>query len=102
MEETEYKKRLEIIEHNFEMEKKKLYWEFGMSHVIFKVGDIIKDERWALIIDKITVAKNFGLPEPVYHGFELKKDLTPRKDKNRVSIYGNNAELVSSAVGEKI
>jgi|688.fasta_scaffold142680_2 hypothetical protein len=23
----------------------KLYYDFGMSHVIFKVGDIIKDER---------------------------------------------------------
>jgi hypothetical protein len=99
MEESEYKKRLAIIENSFEMEKKKLYWEYGMSKAIFKIGDIIKDERWALLIDKITVAKPFGssIPEPVYHGFELKKDLTPKKDKTRVCIYGNdNVELVKS------
>jgi hypothetical protein len=103
MDESEYKKRLEIIERNFEMEKKKLMYEYGMSKVIFKIGDIIKDERWALLIDKITVAKPFGfsMPEPVYNGPELKKDLTPRKDNSRVSIYGNHATLVLSA-GEKI
>ena len=98
MTEQEYETRLKVIEHSFEMEKKKLYWEYGMSHVMFKVGDIIRDHRWALKIDKITVAKNFGLPEPVYHGLELKKDLTPRKDKSRVAIYGNNCELVGITI----
>jgi hypothetical protein len=97
MEESEYKKRLQIIHHSFEMEKKKLYWEYGMSKAIFKIGDIIRDHRFAFVIDKITVDKSFGFPEPVYHGFQLKEDLTPRKDKSRVCIYGNdNVELVKS------
>jgi len=101
MTESDYKMRLQIIENTYEMEKKKLYWEYGMANAKYKVGDLIKDERWAFVIDKITVGKHFGLPEPVYHGFELKKDLTPRKDQNRVSLYGNNSELLR-AVGEKI
>jgi|JI10StandDraft_1071094.scaffolds.fasta_scaffold1196755_1 hypothetical protein len=97
MTEDEYKAGLTVLENNFEMAKKKLMWEYGMSKVIFKVGDIIKDERWAMLIDKITVSRTFGsrLPEPLYQGLELKKDLTPRKDGNRVSIYGNNAQLIT-------
>lgn len=94
MTEQEYNSRLEALENAFESGKKKLYYDFGMSKAKFKIGDLIRDERWAFVVDKITVNKTFGLPEPVYHGFELKKDLTPRKDKNRVSIYGNNATLV--------
>ncbi len=77
MTEDEYKAGLTGLENNFEMAKKKLMWEYGMSKVIFKVGDIIKDERWAMLIDKITVSRTFGsrLPEPLYQGLELKKDL---------------------------
>ena len=97
MEETEYNERLKKIEADFEQAKKQLYFDYGMSKVIFKKGDIIKDSRWAMLIDRITVSKTFGLPEPVYSGLELKKDLSPRKDGNRVSIYGNNAELVKGA-----
>lgn len=89
MEETEYYERLKKIEKDYEDAKIKLYIDYGMSKVIFQKGDIIKSDSCALIIDKITVSKRFGLPEPVYHGFELKKDLTPRKDKNRTSIFGN-------------
>ena len=98
MEHSEYERRLKEIDAAAYAEKKKLYYEFGMSKAKFKVGDIIKDFRWALLIDKIEVHKVLGDPEPVYSGIELKKDLTPRKDKNRVEIHGNhNVELVKSA-----
>jgi hypothetical protein len=93
-----YKQRLENLEKNFEKDKRQLYHDYAMSQVIFKNGDIIKDERWILRIDKITSYVGFhSLPQPVYSGYELKKDLTPRKDRNRVSIHGNGAELVKSA-----
>ncbi len=94
MEEIDYKEKLKKLEADFELAKKQLHYDFAMSNAKFKKGDVIKDERWAFIIDNITVYKSFGLPEPVYSGYELKKDLTPRKDGNRVSIYGNKAILI--------
>jgi len=89
-----YNQRLKKIEEDYTIAKKNLYIEFGLSQAIFKVGDIIKDERWSFQIDKITVHKYYDLPQPYYHGYQLKADGTIRKDKARVSILGNKAELV--------
>ena len=100
MEITEYNLTLAAIERTYQMQKKQLYYQYGMSTAKFKIGDLIKEPRWALVVDTITVGKSFGLPEPIYHGFELTKNLQPRKDKGRVAIYGNECELVLSA-GEK-
>src|SRR5690242_19211836 len=98
MTEQEYHKELESIERDYESQKQKLYIKYGMSKKLFENGNVIKSHNGQLLmIDKITVSKFHGLPEPVYHGFELKKDLTPRKDKNRISIYGNeDVTLVNS------
>jgi len=98
MEETEYNERMKKIETDYEQAKKNLYIEYGLSQSKYKKGDIIKDHRWAMLIDRITVSKTFGLPQPVYTGAELKKDLTPKANGNRVSIYGNEGiELIKSA-----
>lgn len=97
MTEQEYKEKLNQLELKHREDCKKLHYEFGMSQVKFKKGDIICDHRWTLIIDKITVNKSLGLPEPVYHGRELKKDLSPKKINNEVCIYGNaGIELIKS------
>ena len=97
MTEEEYKTKLKGIEDNFELSKRKLNYEYAMSTAIFKVGDIIGDSRWSLLIDRITVsAYSYELPKPVYHGLELRKDLSPRKDGSRVCIYGNDAKLIKS------
>ena len=97
MEESEYNERLKKIETDFEQSKKRLYLDYGMSNAIFNKGDIIKDSRWVMLIERITVSKSFGLPQPVYTGTQLKKDLSPRLDRTTVSIYGNDCELVKSA-----
>lgn len=97
MERETYLQRLKQIEDDAQKAKQALYIEYGLSQAIFKMGDVIRDNRWAFQIDKITVSKMFGDPEPVYSGFELKKDLTPKKNMKRVSIYGNSAELIKSA-----
>lgn len=95
MTEEEYNSRLEAIDRKAEDAKYDLYKKFVNDQVKFKVGDIIKDHRWILKIEKITAYKGFGLPEPVYKGRELKKDLTPKKDGNIVAIYGNEGiELI--------
>lgn len=96
MTEEQYHQRLKEIESDANFRKTELYREYGISQVRFKTGDIIRSEIATILIDKISVSKGFGLPEPVYIGFQLKKDLTPRKDRNRVSIYGNNnIELIT-------
>ena len=98
MTEQEFDEQLKNIEDNYQKEKYSLHLKYGLSHSLFKKGDIIRDERWAILIDKITVSKFGKLPEPVYLGFELKKDLTPRKDGKRVSIHGNyNVQLIKKA-----
>ncbi len=98
MTDLEYDDKMLQIENAFEIAKKSLYKEYALSNAKFKIGDMIKDYRSALVIDRITASgPMFGKPEAVYHGFELKKDLTPRKDKSRVAIFGNKAELLKSA-----
>lgn len=74
----------------------KLNRQYALESAKFKVGDIIKDLRWTFKVDRITYSSSsmFKFPVPIYEGFELKKDLTPRKDKNRVQIWGNEAELI--------
>lgn len=99
MTEKEYRDRIEKIETEKDLALRALYREYAMSHVKYKIGDTIKDSRWAFVVDKITANKSLGLPTPVYHGYELKKDLARRKvNNNRVAIYGNEqVVLVNSA-----
>lgn len=94
MNEEEYKEKLKSIELDYETKKKQLYYDYALSNAKFKVGDLIKDERWMFVVDKITAYKFHSLPLAVYHGFELKKDLTRKKNNNRVCIHGNDAELI--------
>lgn len=93
----EYNTKINEAKKRHEAEINSLHKEYAMSNAKFSVGDIIKDHRWTLLIDKITWSKFMSDPEPVYQGLELKKDLTPRKDGSRVSIYGNKADLVKKA-----
>lgn len=95
MTEQEYKDKLKAIHLKADLEIRSTHIEYAKSMRIFKVGDIIKDYRWILEIDNISTSISFGIAQPVYNGFELKKDLTPRKDKNRVAIYGNKATLIT-------
>lgn len=90
MKEQEYNERLKKIESDYEQAKRLLYIEYGKSQAKFDVGDIISDETVTIKVDKITVYKSFGFPEPVYNGVELKKDLTPKKNRNKSAIYGSH------------
>lgn len=97
MTEQEYNERMDKIQSEYEAAKRQLYIDYAKDQQKFKVGDIIKDNRGIMMVDKIGAVKGYGLPIPVYEGIELKKDLKPRKDGNRVAIYGNDAELIKSA-----
>jgi|ERR1035437_1494148 hypothetical protein len=98
MEETEYNAKLKKAGDDYEAAKKAIYIEFAMSHVKYSKGDIIKQtfgSETTILIDKIYPHKSIGLPEPVYDGVVLKKDLTPKKNFERHQIYGDRlTELV--------
>ncbi len=99
MTETEYNIRLKKIEADYELAKKNLYVEYAMGQAKFKKGDIIKNSVCTILVDRITTYKWNSLPEPVYHGVELKKDLAPKKSGDIGSIYGNHdVELIKSAI----
>lgn len=98
MTEQEYNQKLANIKKQAQKEEIALVKEYGLSLARFKVGDIIKDSRWVVLIESITVSRLFDMVQPVYNGLELKKDLTPRKDGNRVAIHDNNGiQLIRSA-----
>lgn len=97
MKELDYQNKTKQIYADYIEAQKKLDIEFGLSHSIYKAGDVINDSIRTILINKITVYKSFGLPEPVYHGIILKKDLTPMKSGERGSIYGNRlTKLIKS------
>ncbi len=55
-----------------------------------KIGDIITDHWSTIKIDEMKYYLDESQPQMVYFGFVLKKDLSPRLDKIRESIYQTN------------
>lgn len=97
MTEQEYTNKLREIKAQASKLEAELIREYAKSQIKFKVGDIISGTQGIMVIEKFGTYMGLGLPEPVYIGPELKKDLTPRKDGNVLSIYGNrHAKLVKS------
>ena len=80
MTEQEYTNKLREIKAQASKLEAELIREYTKSQIKFKVGDIISGSQGVLIIEKFGTYMGLGLPEPVYIGPELKKDLTPRKD----------------------
>lgn len=94
----EYKAGVKSLQEEFEQKKNQLAKSYALSQAIFKVGDIIKDNRWYMQITALKWSYGYSEPEIVYEGVELKKDLTPKKNNNKVTVYGNKGvELVKSA-----
>lgn len=89
MNEQEYLDKVADVNKRAEFEKRELKIKFAFSHQEYNVGDIINNGSLSIIIDRVQAGINFAsdLPECVYGGFVLKKDLKPRKDKERGTIY---------------
>ena len=92
MEIEEFKNAKADLELKFKKEKDALAISYALSNNPYKIGDILqRKEAYIIKIDKITVDINsYGIPGCVYHGPELKKDLTPKKNGNRESIWQSN------------
>ena len=90
MTEEEFKKQLAKIEEDRDVAKRQLYVKYAKDQEKFSVGDIISDTVKIILINRITAYVSFdNIPMPVYHGKELKKDLTPKKNNSTGVIYGN-------------
>lgn len=101
MTEEEYKIAMKDIEDVATEKRRYIMIKYAMDQVKYKIGDIIQDNRYIIKIDKITTYKGLGLPEPVYKGFVLKKDLTITKKKETGAIYGNkDVVLIKSNTNE--
>lgn len=56
----------------------------------YSIGDIFIDHIGSVKIEAIRYMLSENLPCCVYHGFELKKDGTPRKDGKRRTAFQRN------------
>lgn len=92
----EYKQKLAELESEFKVKKDKLARDYAFANAKFKEGDIIKDETFIILVDKLKWGFGFHekLPKVFYSGVCLKKDLTPRKDGNRETLT-NNLEKIN-------
>lgn len=96
MTEKEYDDKLKGIDEAYNNAKYQLYKEFVMSNAKFKIGDIIRWSDVTILVDKITVSMWGSYPNAIYHGVELKKDLTPKLNGNRGSVfYRDDIELLT-------
>ncbi len=96
--EQDYVIRLKQIEVDFHNAKQELFKAYAMNNEIYKRGDIISAGDKTILIDTIGAYTGLGLPGPVYRGASLTKNLTPKKNGDRESIYGNEyTKLIKSA-----
>lgn len=102
MEKEQYFKELARLKDVYTTNTNLLHIKYGMSLAQYGIGDIILDKvtNTTIRVDKIKVEMDFStrLPIPVYMGPELKKDLTPKVNGARGTVWGEEkrAELVKA------
>lgn len=89
MTQERYKELLLNMAKQYEHDKNLLKKEFALSNNPYKVDDIVTDHIGSLQIKKIEVYLS-DLPQCVYFGVELKKDLTPVKKQTGRGAYQSN------------
>lgn len=89
MTEQMFNDRLKEIEDVYRTSKNNLYREYALLNAKFKVGDIITNGTYTILVQEVDVSKGIGLPEVIYHGIELKNDLTPINNVIFRTVYGD-------------
>lgn len=93
MDKTELDAQLKALIDEYEKKKQLACIEYCKANNKVSIGDKITNLHGeSILVDKITFTMGWcgDSPECVYHGVELKKDLTERKDKRRSIIYQSN------------
>jgi len=86
----ELKAKLAGIEERASERKKDAIREYCLGNNTVKIGDIVADHIGSVKVERILVEYSLTRPQCVYVGAELKKDLTPRKDGSKRSVYAQN------------
>ena len=89
---NELKSGLESIDSEANKKKTELIKNYCQEHNPYNVGDIFTDHIGSITIEKILYDTSFILKNPccVYYGTELKKDMTPVKNKNKRQAWQSN------------
>jgi len=77
-----------VTRHNAEMLA--IDREFALSNNTVQVGDILFDHSYIVLVEQVRAYSGVTGPTCVYEGARLKKDLSPRKDGRRVSVWQQN------------
>ena len=85
----QYKFNLKLINDGAESKRKHLNCIFAISNKTLEVGDFAEDRNGHILIEKIRVGKRFNsdIPECIYYGPMLTKEMKPRKDKVKRDVY---------------
>ena len=97
----DYNLKLKELENEFALKKSNLAKKFVFSNAEYGIVDIISDNIDAIIIERLQCSVTYGIPNVVYVGVHLKKDLTPRKDGSRVGIFKSHCseiKLIKKAI----
>jgi hypothetical protein len=98
MTEQEYNSKMDQIDRSAEVQRKALMIDYSKDQIKFKIGDIIDNGIRIIKIESIGSYKGLGLPEPIYKGRALTKQLQPKKSGEYGSIYGNdNTRLIEES-----
>jgi len=89
MTEQDYFIKLADLQAKLKIEEKKLIKEYVQSNATLKIGQIATDSSGSIEIDLIYGSRinSNHIPVITYYGVILKKDGTPKKNRERRSIY---------------
>lgn len=89
---SEYKDKLTDLEKNHNKLRLIEMKKFVDANNKFIIGDIVKDHIGSILIEKISYSWGHSSEDPcaVFFGLELKKNLEPRKDKNKRNVWQGN------------
>jgi hypothetical protein len=99
MTELEYRTQLAEMRKRQNDEVRALKIKYANSNAKFKKGDIIKHKNAGFVIqiEKIVfipLTFSSDLPTVMYEGYEVKSDLTPKRNAKCQEIFQDSAELV--------
>jgi hypothetical protein len=93
MTKQQYKDKIKELKASYSISELHIVQEYAYANNPYKVGDIIRDHCHIIKIQTIKFCKpsiGEGFPSCVYHGIELKKDLTPKKNQGSTVMYQTN------------
>jgi hypothetical protein len=92
MNREEYERSLKKLKSQYDEQLTQLHKQYALANNTVKIGDIVKDHMGSIQVEKMHIAWPFGsnIPEVVYHGLELKKDGTPKKNAVKREAWQSN------------